>query len=177
MSGNDPLHWVFRYGSLIWNPGFMHLAAVPARLSGAHRSLCVYSHRHRGTIAHPGLVFGLMQGGSCHGMAFAVEAQNWAGVYAYLVAREQDAGVYREVQRPLRLKDGQVVSGLVFMADAGHAQFAGKLPLEEQVAIVRDARGESGANIDYVLATVDKLSSMGIVDRALVELARLLRQG
>ena len=169
------LHWVFGYGSLIWNPGFEHLAAVPARLNGAHRSLCVYSHRHRGTAEHPGLVFGLMRGGSCHGMAFAVEPAGWADAYDYLIEREQDAGVYRETMRPLRLKDGQVVSGMVFMADPEHLQFAGKLSLARQVEIVRGAAGQSGANTDYVLATVDKLASMGIVDRGLTELAAQLR--
>jgi len=171
----DGLHWVFGYGSLIWNPGFAHLAAVPARLSGAHRRLCVYSHRHRGTIEHPGLVFGLMPGGSCHGMAFAVEAADWPEAYAYLVEREQDAGVYREVTRALRLRDGQTVPGLVFMADPNHPQYAGRLPVAQQIDIVRGAHGQSGANIDYVLATVDKLDSMGIVDRGLTELAVLLR--
>ena len=70
----------------------------------------------------------------------------------------------------------ELLIGLVFMADAGHPQFAGRLPLAEQVAIVREARGESGANIDYVLATVDTLTGMGIVDRTLGDLARLLRQ-
>jgi cation transport protein ChaC len=51
-------HWVFGYGSLIWRPGFAFLRQAPALLTGAHRSLCVYSHRHRGTEAQPGLVFG-----------------------------------------------------------------------------------------------------------------------
>ena len=67
-----PLRWVFGYGSLIWNPGFPHHEARPATLLGAHRSLCIYSHRHRGTPERPGLVFGLVRGGSCRGMAFEV---------------------------------------------------------------------------------------------------------
>ena len=166
--------WVFGYGSLIWNPGFPFLAAQPATLAGAHRSLCIYSFRHRGTEAVPGLVFGLMRGGSCRGMAFAVDAADWDDVHAYLIAREQDRGVYREAQRPLSLADGSRASGLAFLASESHVQFAGRLPLEEQLRIVRQGFGESGANVDYVLNTARRLADMGIVDRHLSALASLL---
>ena len=83
--------WVFGYGSLIWNPGFAFVRSERALLRGAHRSLSVYSHRHRGTAERPGLVFGLSRGGSCVGVAFEVEAAKWDEVFAYLRARSRIA--------------------------------------------------------------------------------------
>eukprot|EP01036_Dinobryon_divergens_P010610 gene10611-14219_t len=82
--------WVFGYGSLIWNPGFAFLQSEKALLRGAHRSLSIYSHRHRGTPETPGLVFGLSRGGSCLGVALEVDAKIWPEVFVYLQEREQD---------------------------------------------------------------------------------------
>ena len=166
--------WVFGYGSLIWNPGFPHLEAKLATLMGAHRSLCIYSHRHRGTEAVPGLVFGLLRGGSCRGMAFAVAETAWAEVYAYLLAREQDRGVYREAYRPLHFGGHEPVRGLAFVVNERHEQFAGQLSLVEQLRIVRQGMGESGANTAYVLNTARHLATLGIVDRNLVALVAAL---
>src|SRR5690606_13758576 len=92
MQHGSPYHWVFGYGSLIWNPGFPHVASERATLRGAHRRLCIYSHRHRGTPEQPGLVFGLVRGGSCRGVAFAVEPGRWDEVRDYLMGREMDRG-------------------------------------------------------------------------------------
>ena len=83
-SENTATHWVFGYGSLIWNPGFPHVSAQQGLLRGAHRSLSIVSHHHRGTVDQPGLVFGLTRGGSCRGMVFEVANADWPQVYAYL---------------------------------------------------------------------------------------------
>ena len=169
-------HWVFGYGSLIWRPGFDHLRAVPALLRGAHRSLCIYSHRHRGTPEQPGLVFGLLRGGSCRGVAFEVEPDRWGEVHAYLREREMDRGVYREAHRAIRLADGGgEVRALAFMVDERHVQYAGRLEVAEQLRLVRAGIGESGPNHEYVLATAQHLESLGIRDRYLSELVAALR--
>lgn len=167
-------HWVFGYGSLIWRPGFASVSQQQASMPGVHRQLCVYSFRHRGTEAQPGLVFGLVRGGSCRGMAFEVPAGEWADVYAYLSEREMDRGVYRETMRPLVLADGRRVEALVFLADERHPQFAGRLTVEQQVRIVRAGVGESGRNPEYVLETARQLRALGIVDRALDEVVAAL---
>lgn len=167
-------HWVFGYGSLIWKPGFPFVRKGTALLRGAHRSLCVYSHRHRGTPARPGLVFGLVRGGSCRGMAFEVEGRHWDEVHAYLAAREMDRGVYREALRPVLLEDGQAVTALAFLVDPRHVQFAGRLDIAEQVRLVRTGVGESGANPEYVLETARHLVELGIRDRYLDQLVEAL---
>src|SRR5690242_156922 len=130
--GNNPRGknpYVFGYGSLIWNPGFEFVHSERALLRGAHRSLSVYSHRHRGTAERPGLVFGLSRGGSCLGVAFEVAASDWETVLAYLQAREQDRGVYREVRREVTLTGGQRVLALAYLVNERHPQFAGHLPV------------------------------------------------
>jgi cation transport protein ChaC len=171
-----PTHWVFGYGSLIWNPGFSFISAQQGLLRGAHRSLSIVSHYHRGTIEMPGLVFGLVRGGSCRGMVFEVADSDWSAVRGYLQKREQVTAVYRDVMRPVRLADGRRVSALAFIVDEQHDQFAGSLTLEQQLAMVRAGVGLSGRNIDYVLNTARHLRELGIRDRPLMALAALLEQ-
>ena len=172
MTDGNP--FVFGYGSLIWSPGFVFLSSQRALLRGAHRSLSVYSHRHRGTAERPGLVFGLSRGGSCLGVAFEVEAANWSGVFDYLQAREQDRGVYREAWRSVTLADGRVVRALAYLVNEQHVQFAGRLSVAEQVRLVSAGIGESGRNTEYVRNTAQHLLSLGIRDRALLDIVAAL---
>ncbi|PTW63366.1 cation transport protein ChaC [Breoghania corrubedonensis] len=169
--------WVFGYGSLMWRPGFEHTEVVPALLRGLHRSLCVFSWVHRGTQQQPGLVLGLDRGGACRGLAFRVEAQRRDEVVTYLRDREQVTMVYREVLRDVVLDGGRRVRALGYVVERAHEQYAGALPLERQLEIVRRSHGQSGPNRDYVLNTADHLSDLGIRDSHLHWLAEALRQG
>jgi cation transport protein ChaC len=167
--------WVFGYGSLMWRPGFEHREAVPARLKGAHRALCIYSWVHRGTKARPGLVLGLDQGGSCRGVAFRVAGGKRDSVMAYLRERELVTDVYREVVRPVALLDrAETVSAVTYVVDRRHEQYAGRLPDERLLDIVRGAVGKSGANDEYIIATVRQLRATGIRDVTLEKLADAL---
>ncbi|MBD1546478.1 gamma-glutamylcyclotransferase [Roseibium aggregatum] len=167
--------WVFGYGSLMWNPGFDHDMARPALLRGAHRSLCVYSWVHRGTEENPGLVFGLDHGGACRGMAFRVHGDNREETIAYLRAREQVTGVYQESWRKISLGGGETAEALTYVVDRRHPQYAGALPLADQLGIVIGAVGKSGRNPDYVLSTAAHLEELGIVDHSVGWLAEQLK--
>jgi cation transport protein ChaC len=173
--GNSDL-WVFGYGSLMWRPGFEYIEKVPARLIGEHRALCVYSFDHRGTPEKPGLVLGLDRGGACRGIAFRVAPDLRDATIDYLRAREQTTHVYREVKRSVWLNNGsqQRVGALTYVAHRSHVQYAGRLPLDEQLRIVRQGRGRSGNNRDYVLATVKAIEAEGFRDEQLHRLAMML---
>jgi cation transport protein ChaC len=177
----DPAHaeddlWIFAYGSLMWRPDFAFLDRLEARLIGAHRALCVYSFVHRGTPERPGLVLGLDRGGTCRGIAYRVSAAQRASTIAYLRKREQVTSVYREVVRPVVLKQGlhPRVPALCYVVDRGHPQYAGRLSLNAQLHHVRQGHGVSGANRDYVIATVAALEELGYRESELHRLTRLI---
>lgn len=174
--GNGDL-WVFGYGSLMWRPGFPHLERVPARLVGLHRALCVYSFVHRGTPEKPGLVLGLDRGGACRGIAYRVAAADRDATLSYLREREQVTSVYLETLRRITLSTtpSRDVTALVYVADRGHVQYAGRLDLDRQIHLIRQGHGRSGANRDYVLSTVAEIEAQGFHDSGLHAIAERLK--
>jgi glutathione-specific gamma-glutamylcyclotransferase len=162
--------WVFGYGSLMWNPGFAFEERRRARIDGFHRSLCIFSHAHRGTPEKPGLVLGLDEGGACDGIAYRVLPAKRDETLAYLREREQITMVYREIEHSIRFEDGGVAAAVTYVADRTHQQYAGRLLLAEQRRLVLQGVGKSGANIDYVRATQAHLRDCGIRDAWLEEL-------
>ncbi len=172
MSKTQP-RWVFGYGSLMWHPGFSTPETQAARLHGWHRAFCIYSEHYRGTPDKPGLILGLLPGGACRGLAHRLPADDYEASRRYLWTREIDNdGVYEEAIRPIHLANGRTVWSLVYLADRKHRQFAGKLSLATSLRLVRQGRGATGSNIDYVKNTVAHLQELGLRDRPLEELAR-----
>lgn len=166
--------WVFGYGSLMWRPGFRFAERHRAQLHGYHRSLCIFSHVHRGTPEAPGLVLGLDRGGRCRGVAFRVAPEDTGATIVYLREREQATAVYLERHVRVQLDDGRRVRALTFVADRRHAQYAGRLPEGDVMRLVRQGIGLSGANPDYVRATHEHLIEMGVSDRILARIAQAL---
>lgn len=155
--------WVFAYGSLMWNPGFDYLESRDAMLHGWHRSFCVYSHRYRGTPEKPGMVLGLDRGGSCRGIAYRVARKRARDVLDYLWDREMVRGVYSP--RILYPRCGQERPPChAFTVDRNNFQYAGGLPVDEVVRLIRQGTGESGSNTDYLASTVRHLDMLGITD-------------
>lgn len=64
----------------------------------------------------------------------------------------------------------RVVTALAYTVERCHPSYTGRLPLATQAAIVRGARGQSGANLDYLINTVRHLEELGMRERSLERL-------
>jgi cation transport protein ChaC len=170
--------YVFGYGSLIWRPGFAHVAAVPALLRGFHRRFCLWSHRYRGTPEMPGLVLGLDRGGACRGVAFRVAPADAEQVLAYLDDRELPDGaemVYDRRVLPVRMQGAaEPVQAVTYVARRGSRHYCDRLTPEAAAAIIARGRGETGSNREYLLNTLAHLGALGLRDAALTRIAALL---
>lgn len=161
--------WVFGYGSLIWEPGFVYEERVLARLDGWHRSFCMHSIHHRGTTERPGLVLALdrAEGASCSGVAFSVAPASAETVLAALRARELISSAYLEKTLPVALADGRLVAAVTYVIDPDHVQYCGGLALEDQARIILAATGGRGPNRDYLWNTASHLAELGLADAEL----------
>lgn len=159
--------WVFGYGSLMWRPGFDFHERRLGLVRGYHRSLCIYSHVHRGTPERPGLVLGLDRGGSCRGVVFRVEGAAAEAALAYLRERELVTNVYHERRLGVRLDDGRRVEAIAYVVDPLHVQYAGRLERLELLKLIRQGLGHSGRNADYVRSTHRHLEDLGLPDPTL----------
>lgn len=168
--------WVFGYGSLIWDPGFPVAERRIARATGWHRSFCMRSIHHRGTVERPGLVLALDRapGAWCDGVAFAVTPGAEDATLAALRERELISSAYLETTLPLTTADGPL-EALAYVIDPDHVQYCGGLPLEEQARIIAGAVGGRGPNRDYLWSTVAHLQDLGIADADLDWLAKRVR--
>ncbi|MQX36243.1 gamma-glutamylcyclotransferase [Roseospira navarrensis] len=160
----DGAYWVFGYGSLMWNPGFVFEDRHAALLSGYHRDMCVLSLRYRGTPERPGLVLGLRGRGSCRGIAYRVAPERWPEVSAYLHEREMTTYAYIPRRLRVRLDDGRRVMVHTYVADPRHDQYAGHLSLEDRIRLLRQGVGPKGSARDYLASTVEHLDALGIRD-------------
>lgn len=165
--------WVFAYGSLMWNPCFAVAERYPATLPGFARAFSIYTVEARGTPMQPGLGLALQPGDTCQGVVMRVAEHARDEGLERLWAREMLTGIYVplwvEVQTPHRSIDA-----VTFVVNSTHAQYAGDLPLPEQVALIRAARGRAGSCRDYLANTVAALSAEGIDDLQLLTLLALV---
>jgi cation transport protein ChaC len=167
--------WVFGYASLIWRPEFEAVECRPARVHGWHRALRMRSRVNRGTPEVPGLVFALLHGGACRGVAWRLAPERAGEELELLWAREMPTGVYDP--RWLRCDTaGGTVHALAFTLARQHEALVPPLDDAALLAVLRHARGRFGTTLDYLLETHRALVQHGIRDREIERLVRFARR-
>ena len=167
--------WVFGYASLIWRPEFDAAEQRGALVHGWHRALEMRSRVNRGTPECPGLVFALVRGGSCRGMAYRIERQRAHAELVRLWAREMPTGVYDPKWLACRTPQGSV-QALAFTLGRGSPAHTGPLPDAQMLEVLRCAAGRYGSTLDYLLETAASLRTCGIRDRDIERLIALARR-
>ena len=140
-------------------------------MHGWHRALKMWSRINRGTPECPGLVFGMLSGGSCQGMVFRIPKSEAREALARLWKREMVTAVYDPKFIVCHTTHGPV-RALAFTLSRKSPSHTGALSQEEYQRIFASACGIYGTTLDYVQATVDELRRHNIRDR---QLERLLR--
>jgi len=164
--------WVFGYASLIWKPEFPFAEKRVARVYGWHRALKMWSRVYRGTPDCPGLVCGLLQGGSCQGVVFRIKAQQQHHVWQALWQREMLNATYDPRWLHCQTAQGPV-KALAFTLHRRSPQHTGPLSDAQYLEVLARAQGRYGSSLDYARATVDELRRHNIRDRAMERLVRL----
>jgi len=166
--------WVFGYASLIWRPEFNADEKRPAIVHGWHRALEMRSRVNRGTPECPGLVFALVPGGSCRGVAYRIARSRAPTELERLWAREMPTGVYDPKWLACRTAQGPV-RALAFTLSRRSPAHTGRLSDPQMLEVLRAATGRFGSTLDYLLETARSLPGCGIRDRDIERLVALAR--
>lgn len=164
--------WVFAYASLVWRPEFDAVEQRLAHVHGHHRCLKMWSRVNRGTPERPGLVFALVSGGSCKGLALRVPHHQVEAMLPTLWAREMPNPVYDPQWLRCHTAHGPV-QALAFTLSRRSPNYTGQLTDAQYRDIFQHAVGRYGSTLDYAQQTLEGLRCHGIEDAALRTLLQL----
>lgn len=165
--------WLFGYGSLLWNPCVAVAERRVSRLHGYHRDFRLQLAYGRGSPEAPGLMLGLVPGGSCRGVALRVPGEGEAlqRELHMVWRREMLTGVY--VPRWVSLSSAQGrVAAIAFVVNPQHECYCGRLDDNTVIERMATGYGMLGSAAEYLDSTVAHLEQQGIRDRRLRRLHR-----
>jgi len=171
---NSPV-WIFGYGALMWNPVFDSEEARPATLHGYHRAFCLRLTAGRGTLAQPGRMLALRDGGKTTGLAFRLPEDTLLDELELLWKREMLTGCYRPTWCEPDLDDGRKVTALVFIMDPSHPQYEADTDYQVIAPLIAQASGPLGTNAQYLFALEKELNNYGMRDDCMSELVKQVR--
>lgn len=169
--------WLFAYGSLIWKADFPIAERHSARVHGYHRALRMWSRINRGTPEVPGLVFALLSGGSCQGMALRIPKSEVRAMLPDLWEREMPRPVYDPKWLRCQTAAHGPLTALAFTLSRSSPNYTGRLNQEQLCQIFKTASGRFGSTLDYARQTHEHLLALGIRDAALEQALQCMHEG
>jgi glutathione-specific gamma-glutamylcyclotransferase len=167
--------WLFGYGSLMWNPAIEFAESRAGIVHGWHRRFCLWLHGGRGSPDNPGLMLALERGGRCAGMLLRIAAAQAREELLLAWRRELFSGAYRSRWVTVMTEEGPVRAA-TFVVNRAHDRYAGRLDEALIAAHLGTAAGSLGSCLSYLTETLDALEAMGLRDRSLERLHRLVRR-
>ncbi len=169
---------MFGYGSLMWRPDFPHERKVAGYIVDYCRRFWQGSTDHRGTPEAPGRVVTLVPepGAQCWGVVYRVRRGAEASVLAQLDHREK--GGYEQMWAAVRLAapaNGERVRALTYIARDDNAEYLGPATPRTIAMQIRESRGPSGDNLEYLLELAESLKALGIHDQHVNEIEQCLK--
>lgn len=162
--------WVFAYGSLMWDPALLFDEVRRATVPGHSRGMVLYDNfGARGSPEAPGVMAGLVEGGSCEGVAFRIPAARVALETEILWRREMIAHAYIPSFLPALTADGEI-EVLGFVADPTSEMIRLDLTRDEVIRCVANGEGVRGTSYDYLKNTLDHFAALKIEDPELESL-------
>ena len=166
--------WLFGYGSLMWNPAIDFAERRGARLHGWHRRFCLWLTGGRGSPDNPGLMLALERGGRCAGILFRIPARQARDELLLAWRRELFTGAYRS-RWVTTITDAGPQRAVTFVVNRAHNRYAGRLDETVIAAHLASAAGSLGSCMSYLMETLDALHALGLRDRSLERLQRMMR--
>ncbi|MGV7033102.1 gamma-glutamylcyclotransferase [Methylobacterium symbioticum] len=172
--GDDEI-WVFAYGSLMWRPEFAYAESRLGTVRGFHRRFCLLQRRFRGTPDRPGFVLALDRGGICRGVAFRLTGTDLHETLMPVWRREMRGMGYVARWLPVETEGG-TVSALTFLVNRASDRYSGRLSDAEIADKIAAACGHMGPSAEYLFRTVQACAELGIRDRHLWSLQKLVAE-
>ena len=173
MQGHTGDLWVFGYGSLMWDPGFVFAEVRRAHAPGVTRTFCfVEDGGGRGRPEAPGVMAALDRGDGCDGLVFRITAAQVETETYHLWARERLGPAYLPAFVTAETEVGPV-EALTFLADHAAPMIHPELTWADQVRYCATGEGVLGTSLQYVETLAAQFAQMGIDDP---QVSRLLAE-
>ncbi|XP_039248756.1 glutathione-specific gamma-glutamylcyclotransferase 1-like [Styela clava] len=172
---NEPILWLFGYGSLIWLPNFEYAKSEMGFVEGFAIRFWQGNTTHRGTPESPGRVPTLIEDRkpATWGRSFQLRGRKQINeALKHLCTREMKLGGYKYECMDFHVrgsKDNEIIQAVTFIATPDNDLYLGPASIDEIAETIVHSEGKSGSNLEYLFRLIDSLREFlpGIIDEHL----------